>query len=118
ALLRAKRALATESRYACCIRGGCAMCAQETHCPCGGDLAQHKGVCGECLDGWRSGRGAFPNIDPAEVELARPDPDMDAMRLGPTAWLASGTSQVPGASPMNMLMRLLGRWTLMGSANA
>jgi hypothetical protein len=69
-LLRAKRTLVAEGRYACCIRGGCAQCAHETSCPCGADLAAHKGVCGECLDGWRSGRGAFAAIDPAEVTLA------------------------------------------------
>ena len=69
-LLRAKRTLLAEGRYSCCIRGGCAECADETSCPCGADLAAHKGVCGECLDGWRSGRGAFAAIDPAEVTLA------------------------------------------------
>ncbi|MCU1238052.1 MAG: hypothetical protein JWP63_6019 [Candidatus Solibacter sp.] len=69
-LLRAKRTLVGEGRYACCIRGGCGECAHETSCPCGGDLAAHKGVCGECLDGWRSGRGAFAGIDPNEVTLA------------------------------------------------
>jgi hypothetical protein len=119
ALLKAKRTLVGEGRYACCIRGGCGMCARETHCPCGSDLAtKHKGVCGECLDGWRSGRGAFPNIDRAEVTLADADPDMDSMRLGPSAWFASGTSQVPGTSPMDMLAKVLGRWTLMGSGQA
>lgn len=69
-LLRAKRTLVAEGRYSCCIRGGCAQCAHETSCPCGADLAAHRGVCGECLDGWRSGRGAFAAIDPAEVTLA------------------------------------------------
>jgi hypothetical protein len=69
-LLRAKRILVGEKRYVCCIRGGCAQCALETSCPCGADLAAHKGVCGECLDGWRSGRGAFAAILPAEVTLA------------------------------------------------
>src|SRR6185369_13146765 len=99
-LLKAKRTLVSEGRYACCIRGGCAMCAREAHCPCGGDLAgKRKGVCGECLDGWRSGRGAFGNIDPGEVLLADPDPDMEAMSFGPSAWFASGTSQVPSAAP-------------------
>ena len=116
-LLAAKQILVKEARYACCIRGGCAMCASEAHCPCGGDLARHKGVCGECLDGWMSGRGAFAGVDPQEVTLAAPDPDMSSMRLGGGA-LASGTSQVPAASLMDMQMALFGRWTLMGSAQA
>jgi hypothetical protein len=118
-LMKAKRTLLGEGRYACCIRGGCAMCARETHCACGADLAtKHKGVCGECLDGWRSGSGAFAGIDPAEVTLAEAEADMESMRLGPGAWLASGTSQVPAATPMQMLAGLLGRWTIMGSAQA
>jgi hypothetical protein len=112
-LLRAKRILVAEKRYSCCLRGGCGQCAHETSCPCGADLAAHKGVCGECLDGWRSGRGAFAGIDPGEVQLAAPDPDMDSMRAGASSWFSSGTSQVPAATPMEMIGRLLGRWTFM-----
>lgn len=118
-LLQAKRTLVGEKRFACCIRGGCGQCAHETNCPCGDDLAsKRKGVCGECLDGWRSGRGAFAGIDPAEVSLAPPEADMDSMRAGgnPLAgWYSSGTSQVPSTSPMEMLSHLLGGWTLMAS---
>jgi len=118
-LLRAKRTLVAEGRYACCIRGGCSRCASEAHCPCGADLAmKHKGVCGECLDGWRSGRGAFGNIHPDEVQLADPDPDMEAMGLSSAAWFSSGTSQIPSAAPLDMLARLFGRWTLMASGQA
>jgi hypothetical protein len=75
------------------------MCATRRALPLRGDLAKHKGVCGECLDGWRSGRGAFGNIDAAEVLLADPDPDMNAMILSPTAWVSSGTSQIPRPLP-------------------
>ena len=108
ALLRAKRILAGEKRFACCIRGGCGRCAHDTFCPCGGDLASgKKGVCGECLDRWRAGEGAFAGIDPAEVSLAIPSADMELMRY------ASGTSQIPAATPMDMLSRLLGGWIMM-----
>jgi hypothetical protein len=73
ALMRAKRILAGEKRFACCIRGGCGQCAHEGACPCGGDLAsRRKGVCGECFDRWRAGQGAFDGIDPMEVTLALP----------------------------------------------
>jgi hypothetical protein len=108
ALLRAKRALVSEKRFACCIRGGCGQCAHEASCPCGADLAGKKrGVCGDCLDGWRSGLGAFAGISPDEVMIAGPEPDMDAMRY------ASGTSQQPTSVPMQMISRLLGGWTVM-----
>jgi hypothetical protein len=73
ALLRAKHVLAGERRFACCMRGGCGQCAHEAFCPCGGDLpSKKKGVCGDCLDAWRSGQGAFDGIGPAEVMLASP----------------------------------------------
>jgi hypothetical protein len=119
ALLRAKRILVGEKRFACCIRGGCGQCAHEASCPCGADLASKKrGVCGDCLDRWRAGLGSFDGIDAAEVMLALPDADMDSMRpLGGMAgpWYASGTSQTPGAAPMDMISRPLGGWTLMAS---
>jgi hypothetical protein len=106
ALLRAKRTMASEKRYTCCIRGGCGQCAHETSCPCGGDLATRKtGVCGECLDGWRSGRGAFDGIDPAEVALAEAVLDMAPMTM----------SQQPPAAPLSMISTLLGGWTVMAS---
>jgi hypothetical protein len=105
ALLRAKRILAGEKRYACCIRGGCSQCAHEAYCPCGGDLAaKHKGVCGECFDRWRAGQGAFDGIDPAEVLFAMPEAGMENMMTG-----------IPAAAPMEMLSRILGGWTMMGS---
>ena len=104
ALLRAKRILAGEKRYACCIRGGCSQCAHEAYCPCGGDLsARHKGVCGECLDRWRAGQGAFDGIDAAEVTMALPEAAMEAM------------PGIPAAAPMEMLSHVLGGWTMMGS---
>lgn len=103
--LRAKRILAGEKRFACCIRGGCGQCAHDTFCPCGSDLAtKKKGVCGDCLDRWRAGQGAFDGIDPAEVALASPADNMDLMRLA---------GAVPEAAPMDMISRLLGGWTLM-----
>ncbi|MBZ5724444.1 MAG: hypothetical protein LAP87_05555 [Acidobacteriia bacterium] len=118
-LLRAKRTLTAEKRFACCIRGGCGQCAHETFCPCGGDLAsKKKGVCGDCLDAWHSGQGAFAGIDPAEVTLAPAGADMNAMRAAAGAaggWYSSGTSQVPAAAPMEMLSRLLGGWTAMAT---
>jgi hypothetical protein len=125
-LLRAKRILVSEKRFSCCIRGGCAHCAREANCSCGRDLASvagasnakaaRKGVCGDCLDGWRSGQGSFAGVSPEEVSLEAMD-SMDAL-MGPgggasSGWYSSGTSQEPRATPMDMLSRKLGDWTLM-----
>lgn len=126
-LLRAKRTLVAEKRYYCCIRGGCGHCAHEGNCPCGTDLASdasaanpksRKGVCGDCLDGWRSGQGSFAGIAPDDVTLAVMD-SMDAS-MGPgggdsSGWYSSGTSQEPRSTPMDMLMKKAGDWTLMGN---
>jgi hypothetical protein len=102
ALLRAKRILAGEKRYACCIRGGCSQCAHEAYCPCGGDVvSKHKGVCGECLDRWRAGQGAFDGVDPLEVTMALPETAMEPM------------TGIPAAAPMEMISHVLGGWTMM-----
>ena len=126
ALLRAKRTLVAEKRYFCCIRGGCDQCAHEAGCPCGGDLAgptpeyykiagirppgkaapQSKGVCGDCLDGWHSGHGAFAGIPLSDVKLA-------PMEVMEEAMYTSGTSQAPRAAPLEMLQRRVGGWNLM-----
>lgn len=120
ALLRAQKILVTEKRFFCCIRGGCGHCAHETHCPCGANLAggsKEKGVCGDCLDGWRSGLGSFSGIRPEDVTLA-PMESMD-MSMGPGVYMSglysSGTSQEPRSTPMDMLSKRLGNWTLMGN---
>src|SRR5262249_1955580 len=73
----AKAKLLAQGRYACCIRPpegakapGCDLCAKENgSCQCGSSLAQGKGVCGECLAGWKAKRGAVPGIDPNAVTL-------------------------------------------------
>src|SRR6266850_2328603 len=127
-LMRAKRTLVADKRYYCCIRGGCAHCAHEGNCPCGTDLASdiaaknpksREGVCGDCLDGWRSGQGSFAGIAPDDVTLAAMDSMMDAS-MGPgggdsSGWYSSGTSQEPRSTPMDMLTKQAGNWTLMGN---
>jgi hypothetical protein len=129
ALLRAKRILIAEKRYFCCIRGGCDQCAHEANCPCGRDLAgptpeyfkiaglkppapQRKGVCGDCLDGWRAGHGAFRGIPPDDVQLATM-PSMDGGMGTANGWYASGTSLEPKASPLDMLHKQFGGWSVM-----
>ena len=121
-LTRAKRTLVSEQRYSCCIRGGCTQCALEASCPCAADLASGKtkngkpaGVCGECVDGWRSGKGAFPGIAPSEVTFAPVEADDNSMGPGggqSSGWYSSGTSQEPRAAPMDMLHKCIGNWHL------
>lgn len=93
ALLRAKRTLVAEKRFFCCIRGGCGQCAHEANCPCGTELARTLGgVCGDCLDGWRSGQGSFPGIAVSDVGLAVMDyPDMHVR-----GWNLMGSGQIFG----------------------
>jgi hypothetical protein len=120
ALMNAKRTLVQEKRYSCCIRGGCGQCAHEADCPCGPDLVgttnRKKGVCGECADGWNSGKGAFAGVPLSDVTVAvmpstagsmSPTSDESAGRY------ASGTGQAPAAAPMNMLHGRLKSWTVM-----
>jgi hypothetical protein len=121
-LLRAKRTLVGEKRFACCMRGGCGHCAHEASCSCGHDLATdpHKGVCGDCLDAWRSGEGSFAGIRPEDVVLSPAGEDAMDASMGPgggesSGWYSSGTSQQPRTAPMDMLSRRAGNWTLMGS---
>jgi hypothetical protein len=123
-LLRAKKTLAAEKRFNCCVRGGCGHCAKEASCTCGQDLAadaskktgKRKGVCGDCLDGWRAGKGLFPGIPLSDVTL-EPMDSMDAS-MGPgggesSGRYSSGTSQEPHATPMEMISKPLGNWNLM-----
>src|SRR5207244_4008752 len=102
ALLRAKRTLVSEKRFACCMRGGCGHCAKEASCSCGRDLASDPrlGVCGDCVDAWRSGEGSFAGIRPEDVVLAPAGEDSMDASMGPgggdsSGWYASGTSQQP-----------------------
>ena len=120
-LNQVKRTLVAEKRYSCCIRGGCGECAMEGSCPCASDLAApakknagKSGACGECMEGWQSGKGAFPGIDPAEMTVA--PAEAEQMVMGPgggreSGWYSSGTSQEPRSAPMNMLQKSLGNWT-------
>ena len=120
-ILNAKRTLVKEKRFLCCVGGGCTQCAFEAECPCGTDLAtskstkSSKGVCGDCYDGWHSGRASFDGIPLADIKLA----EMQTMEgMGPGSWpasglYASGTAQQPGVTPNAMLTRRLRGWNLM-----
>ncbi len=120
-LTQVKKTLVAEKRYSCCIQGGCGECGLEGSCPCGAELAgalgktaKKGGVCGECKDGWESGKGAFPGIHPSEVTIAAPEPDSTIMGPGggnDSGLYSSGTSQEPRESPMHMLEKRWHNWT-------
>jgi hypothetical protein len=124
-MLDAKRTLTTEKRYTCCIRGGCNTCAMEGGCACGANLATGKGVCGECLQGWHGGKGAFPGIEPSTVTLSSEEMTgvMAGLGMGPgggaaSGWYSSGTSQEPREAGMPMASLRRGAWDLMWSGQA
>ena len=107
---QAKLILQGEGRYNCCIGGGCASCALTGDCQCGAALAkQTGGVCGECLEGWQAGRGAFAGISADEVKLA----EMEPLTMGAMSQQGSGTSWQPAASPVNGALWQARDWTLM-----
>ena len=73
----AKAKLGAQGKYACCIKappaskvGGCDLCARVNgSCNCAANLAAGKGVCGDCLSGWKSGKGAIPGVKAETVTL-------------------------------------------------
>lgn len=119
AMNTAKRTLAGEGRYACCITGGCDSCALAADCPCGSNLAsanpdRKSGVCGECLDGWHAGHGSFQGVELAELKLAEMSMAMpSSFGIGSMFRQGSGTSWLPESTPMYALMKQAGAWTLM-----
>lgn len=130
-LNEAKRTLAGEGRYACCISGGCDSCAHGTDCDCGASLiaapaAAEKnrkkgegGVCGECLDGWHAGRGSFAGVALDEIRLEEMDSGMaSSFGVGTIFRQGSGTSWLPEATPMYALMAEAGSWMMMFHAQA
>jgi hypothetical protein len=112
-LLAARRALAQEGRYSCCITGGCTECLIEGVCACGPNLLAKEGVCRECVAGWKVGVGKFEGIDPKEIKEEK----MGTMRGATGPWRmnreGTGTSWLPEASPMYGSMRTAGRWNVM-----
>jgi len=65
-----KGQLATQGRYACCIKSPCNLCAlARGDCPCANEVKNGEGVCGECYAGWKAGHGKVQGIDPTKVML-------------------------------------------------
>jgi len=69
-LAAAKKTLQTKGRYACCVKPACDLCLRKNgSCACAANVARGLGACGECMAGWKNGRGAMPGIAADSVKL-------------------------------------------------
>jgi hypothetical protein len=65
----AKRSLAREGKYSCCISPSCDFCALSVDkCPCNENLSNGDPVCHECKGGWQAGHGVVEGVNPADVK--------------------------------------------------
>jgi len=117
----AKRTLVKEGRFGCCVgNGGCDECAREENCGCAANLladqravakdgakAKKLGICGQCLNGQAAGIGRMGH-SMAVADMAVMADDMGEMTGAFSARMAqegSGTTWLPGSSPMSMTMQ-------------
>lgn len=113
-ILEAKRILAAEGRYACCIGGGCTECTTEKSCGCGQSLFEKQGVCKECVAGIKAGKSRYDGISPDMVFEQK----MSAMSGVTGPWTmareGSGTSWLPDASLLyGRMLRPIRGWETM-----
>ena len=65
----AKKGLASEGKYSCCVMPACNWCLiNDKHCECAIHLNQGGSTCGECGQAWTIGRGILPGIDAENVK--------------------------------------------------
>ncbi len=70
-LTEAKKELAQDGKYSCCINTPCNICAFEHQsCDCYKDLKAKKAVCNECFAGWQRGDGADKEIKASHVKTS------------------------------------------------
>ncbi len=68
-LADAKRELAREGKYDCCIKDPCDRCALDHQsCPCADDVKEGKAVCPDCYAGWQRGDGVVKGVNPKKVK--------------------------------------------------
>jgi hypothetical protein len=66
----AKKKLAEQGHYSCCVRPSCNLCARVNGgCNCAANVAKGLGACGECYAGWQAGRGAVKGVAAKSVKL-------------------------------------------------
>ena len=88
----AKKKLAAAGNYSCCTKPSCDTCARVNgSCACAENVKAGKGACGECVEGWKAGRGAVDGVKADDVKLlasdhqahhgaSAPPPELDAAR--------------------------------------
>jgi len=65
----AKRGLAAEGKYNCCVMPTCNWCLiNDKHCGCAIHLNQGESVCGECGQAWTVGRGIVAGVEIEDVK--------------------------------------------------
>ncbi len=70
-LRQARKEAEAQGKYACCVKPGCSICLlTEGSCSCAAKAASGLGVCGECLGGWKSGRGTVKGVSAKSITLA------------------------------------------------
>jgi len=66
----AKKKLAAQGRYNCCVKPSCSLCARVNgSCNCAVNVAKGLGACGECYGGWQAGRGVIKGVSKKSVKL-------------------------------------------------
>ncbi len=65
----AKKMLAMDGKYNCCMKEPCDECALgHQSCKCAEDLKAGKGVCSQCYGGWQRGDGSLEGVDAKKVK--------------------------------------------------
>lgn len=73
-LAAAKKTQQAKGRYACCVKPGCDLCLRKHgSCACAANVKRGLGACGECLAGWKNGRGAVTGVKAETVGLLPAD---------------------------------------------
>ena len=94
----AKKKLAEEGLYSCCVKPACDLCARTNgSCICAANLAAGKGTCGECLEGWKTGRGAVKGVRKQDVTLLPSDRQKAKGGGAPPPELASAREHINAA---------------------
>ena len=68
-LAEAKKELAEDWKYNCCIKDPCDRCALDHQsCSCAHEVKAGNAVCSDCYAGWQRGEGIVPGIKANQVK--------------------------------------------------
>lgn len=66
----AKKELAENGKYSCCIKDPCDRCVLDHQsCDCAEDAKAGRAVCPDCYAGWKRGDGIVKGVDPKKVNI-------------------------------------------------